>query len=185
MIGALSQIYLGHFHLAWDRLHNAPYAFSIIESARGRALFDSIRYARQSGPAIASTTHGEAEIARLQKSLMHDRLTAAQTRRVLEQLDQAYIQISPADYAKQRKEMGLVRRRPVSVAELQAQLQPRESLVEYVLEEKGSYAIEIRRAGLKIHNLPPRSQISGIARSFVTAIRSGTDTKSSGEELYK
>jgi CHAT domain-containing protein len=185
MIGALSQIYLGHFHLAWDRLHNAPYAFSIIESARGRALFDSIRYARQSGPAIASTTHGETEIARLQKSLMHDRLTAAQTRRVLEQLDQAYIQISPADYAKQRKEMGLVRKRPVSVAELQAQLQPRESLVEYVLEEKGSYAIEISRAGLKIHNLPPRSQISGLARSFVTAIRSGTDTRSSGEELYK
>jgi CHAT domain-containing protein len=116
---------------------------------------------------------------------MHDRMTAAQTRRVLDQLDQAYIQISPAEYAKQRKEMGLVRKRPDSVAELQTQLQPRESLVEYVLEEKGSYAIEISRTGLKIHNLPPRSQISALARSFVTAIRSSSDTKSSAEELYK
>ena len=51
MIGALSQIYLGHFRLAWNQMHNAPYAFSIIENARGRALLDSIRYARQSGPA--------------------------------------------------------------------------------------------------------------------------------------
>ena len=51
MIGALSQIYLGHFRLAWNRMHDAPYAFSIIENARGRALLDSIRYARQSGPA--------------------------------------------------------------------------------------------------------------------------------------
>jgi len=56
MIGALSQIYLGHFRLAWNRLHDAPYAFSIIESARGRTLLDSIRYARQSGPAPASQT---------------------------------------------------------------------------------------------------------------------------------
>ena len=49
MIGALSQIYLGHFRLAWNQMHNAPYAFSIIENARGRALLDSIRYARQAG----------------------------------------------------------------------------------------------------------------------------------------
>lgn len=88
MIGALSQIYLGHFRLAWNRLHNAPYAFSIIESARGRALLDSIRYGRQSGPAPTSQTRAEGEIARLQRSLLHDRMTNVQTRRVIDQLDQ-------------------------------------------------------------------------------------------------
>jgi CHAT domain-containing protein len=185
MIGALSQIYLGHFHLAWDRLHNAPYAFSIIESARGRALLDSMRYARQSGPAQAARTPAEAEIARLQRSLMHDRLSNTQIRRVLDQLDQAYTRISPAEYAEQRKEMGIVRKRPVSVAELQTQLRPQEKLVEYVLDEKGSYAIEISRAGLKIQNLPRRSEISGLSRSFVTAVRTGTDARSSAEELFK
>ena len=99
-------------------------------------------------------TRGEVEIARLQRSLMHDRLTNAQTRHVLDQLDEAYMQLSPVEYARQRKEMGLVRRRPASVADLQAQLRPGEALVEYVMDEKGSYAIEISRAGLKIHNLP-------------------------------
>ena len=137
--------------------------YSILFATQGNRVRDCIDNARGNG------NRSIAEI------LMHDRLTAAQTRRVLDQLDQAYIQISPAEYAKQRKEMGLVRKRPVSVAELQLQLRPRESLVEYVLEEKGSYAIEISRTGLKIHNLPPRSQISGLARSFVTAIRSGTE----------
>ena len=56
MIGALGQIYLGHFRLAWNRMHNGPYAFSIIESARGRSLLDSIRYARQSASANTQQT---------------------------------------------------------------------------------------------------------------------------------
>jgi len=185
MIGALGQIYLGHFRLAWNRMHDGPYAFSIIESARGRSLLDSIRYARQSASANAQQTRGEVEIARLQRSLMHDRLTNAQVRHVLDQLDDAYMQLSPVEYARQRKEMGLVRRRPASVADLQAQLRQGEAIVEYVMDEKASYAIEINRAGLKIHNLPARAEIGNLSRTFVTAIRNGTDSQSSARELYK
>ena len=157
MIGALGQIYLGHFRLAWNRMHDGPYAFSIIESARGRSLLDSIRYARQSASANAQQTRGEVEIARLQRSLMHDRLTNAQVRHVLDQLDEAYMQLSPVEYARQRKEMGLVRRRPASVADLQAQLlRQGEAIVEYVMDEKASYAIEINRAGLqRFTTFPP------------------------------
>ena len=185
MIGASSQIYLGHFRLAWNRMHNAPYAFSIIEGARGRALLDSIRYARQSAPVNAVQTRGEIEIVRLQRSLMHDHLTNAQTRHVVDQLDEAYMQLSPIEYARQRKEMSLVRRRPVSVTALEAQLRPGEALVEYVMDEKESYAIEVSRAGLKVHNLAARSAISTLSRSFVTAIRNGADSQPSGRELYK
>jgi CHAT domain-containing protein len=185
MIGASSQIYLGHFRLAWNRMHDAPYAFSIIEGARGRALLDSIRYARQSAPVNAAQTRGEIEIARLQRSLMHDHLTNVQTRHVVDQLDEAYMQLSPVEYARQRKEMSLVRRRPVSVTALESQLRPGEALVEYVMDEKGSYAIEVSRAGLKVHNLAARGEISALSRSFVTAIRNGTDSQPSGRELYK
>jgi len=52
---------------------------------------------------------------------MHDPLTNAQTRHVLDQLDEAYIQLNPVEYARQRKEMSLARSRPVRVATLQAQ----------------------------------------------------------------
>ena len=185
MIGALSQIYLGHFRLAWNQMHNAPYAFSIIENARGRALLDSIRYARQAGTVPTAQTPGEVEIARLQRSLMHDHLTAVRTRQVLEQLDQAYTQLNPVEYARQRKEMGLVRRKPVTVAALQAQLRPQENLVEYVLDEKGSYAIKISHTGLQIQKLPARAQISNASRAFVKAIRENGDSRATGQELYK
>ena len=76
MIGAMSQIYLAHFRLAWNGLHNAPYSFLIIEGARGRSLLDSIRFARQSGAASTAETPGEVEISHLQRSLMHDKLTS-------------------------------------------------------------------------------------------------------------
>ena len=154
MIGALSKIYLAHFRLAWNRVHDASYAFTIIENARGRALRDSIQYARQNGAAPESQTRGETEITRLQRSLMHDQLNNAQTRRVLDQLDAAYVKMNSVEYVRQRKEMGLGRTRPVSAATLQTQLRPHETLVEFVLDTKASYAIEISRTNLKIQPLP-------------------------------
>ena len=184
MIAALSDIYVGHFRLAWNQLHNASYAFSIIESARGRALLDSIRYARQAGATDKVQTHAEAEIAHLQRSLMHDRLTPPQTKRVLDLLDRAYGQMNPEQFARDRQEMMILPRRPATVQSIQAQLQTHETLVEYVLHQSGSYAIEVTRDNLKIHPLPPRPQISRLSRTFVTAIRSGADTGGNGQELY-
>ena len=104
---------------------------------------------------------------------------------MLDQLDAAYVKMNSVEYVRQRKEMGLGRTRPVSVATLQAQLRPHETLVEFVLDTKASYAIEISRTNLKIQPLPSRAEISKLSRSFVTAIRSGADSKASGQALYK
>jgi CHAT domain-containing protein len=183
MISAMSDIYLGHFRLAWERLHNAPYAFQIIESARGRALLDSIRSARPKEPATPMQVDAENEIARLQRSLMHDVLTPAQIKRTLDQLDRAYMQLRPLELGRQ-KEMALLRRKPVTVQAVQLQLRPEETLIEYVLDERGSHAIRIRRDAIDIRSLPRRSHISALSRSFVTAIRSGNDARDSGQQIY-
>jgi CHAT domain-containing protein len=184
MIGALSDIYLGHFRLAWEQLRDAKYAFAIIESARGRALFDSIRYARETGPANVTQVAAENEIARLQRSLMHDSLTPAQTKRTLDLLDRAYMQLPPLESDSAVAKSALFPSKPMSVPAVQAQLLPGTTLIEYVLDERGSYAITITRQTLKIHALPPRSQISSLSRTFVTAIRSGNDARDSGQQLY-
>jgi tetratricopeptide (TPR) repeat protein len=146
MIGAMSDIYLGHFRLAWEQLHNAPYAFEIIETARGRASLDSIRSARQTGPATPTQVRTENEISRLQRSLMHDPLTPAQTKHALDLLDRAYMQLRPVELSRQ-KEIALLRRNPVTVQAVQSHLRPEETLIEYVLDEHGSHAIRIRRDG--------------------------------------
>jgi hypothetical protein len=57
---------MGHFRLAWDRLHNPEKAFQIIESARGRVLRDSIRYSQESEASVKQTS-AEKEIVGLQR----------------------------------------------------------------------------------------------------------------------
>ena len=126
MIGALSEIYIGHFRLAWEKLHNPVRAFQIIESARGRALLDSIRYSQKTS-AAGTQTAPEMEIARLQRVLLHDQLSASQTRKVLYQLDDAYFRLSPIEYQRSRQEVEILRKPPVEAAVLRRQLAPRES----------------------------------------------------------
>lgn len=184
MIAALSEIYVAHFRLAWNRLHNGPKAFQIIENVRGRTLYDSIRYARLTTP-TAQQSPQELEIVRLQKALLHQQLTAPQTRRILAQLDDAYYRLIPVEYGKVRKEMALRRTPPVSVAAVRRLLGPRDSLVEYVFDKDACYAVQITQSGLRVHALPGRAEIGKTAKAFVTAIRSQSDPRSSATALYE
>lgn len=183
MIGSMSNIYLGHFRLAWNQLHNPKKAFNIVESARGRALYDSIRYARQS-PAVREQSAAEREIARLQRRLLHEQLSAGETRRILTQLDNAYERLTPIEYTRTRKEMALLRRPPVSVESLQRQLGEGEALVEYVLDENASHVIRVDRSGIVIHPLPRRTEITALSQKFLTALKSKADSTHAGRALY-
>jgi hypothetical protein len=184
MLGAMSDIYIGHFRLVWDRLHNPEKAFQIIESARGRVLLDSIRYSRETD-APREQTSAEQEIARLQRSLLHERLTASQTRRVLAQLDVAYFRLSPIEYTRSRKEVEILRRPPVSLAALRRHLAPQESLIEFVIDANASYALRVTQAGLTIHTLPGRAEISRLVGQFLSAIKNKRDAVAAGQDLYR
>lgn len=183
MIAAVGDIYVAHFHLAWDRLHDPDKAFRIVESARGRALLDSIRYARQSGP-LSPETPGAQEIARLQGVLVHEDLSAAQRHKLLDQLDHAYFWMGPTEFAQSRKEMELLRRPPVSLSAIRRQLAANESLIEFVLDTKKSYALEISQAGLEVHELPGRPQIDGLVSHFLSGIRNKQESVDLAKALY-
>ena len=150
----------------------------------GRTLYDSIRYARLTTPTDRQSPQ-ELEIVRLQKSLLHQQLTAQQTRRVLAQLDEAYYRLIPIEYGRVRKEMALRRQPPVSVAAIRRLLGPRESLVEYVFDKDACYALQITQTGLRVHALPGRAEIGKTAKAFVTAIRNQSDSKASATALYQ
>jgi CHAT domain-containing protein len=184
MIGALGEIYIGHFRLAWERLHNPERAFQIIEGARGRALLDSIRYSQETNAAPTQTS-AEKEIARLQRSLLHDRLNASQTRGVLAQLDYAYFRLSPIEYTRSRKEVEILRKPPVGLATLRRQLAPQESLVEFIIDANTSYAVCVTQAGLTIRTLPGRNEISQMVVRFLTAVKNKADSGPAGQELFR
>ena len=183
MIAAVGDIYVAHFRLAWDRLHDPEKAFRIVESARGRALLDSIRYARQSGP-LSHETPGEQEIARLQRALVQGDLSAAQRHQLLDQLDHAYFWLGPTEFAQSRKEMELLRRPPVSLSAIRRQLAANESLIEFVLDTKKSYALQISQGGLEVRELPGRAQIDGLVTHFLSGVRNKQESADLAKALY-
>jgi tetratricopeptide (TPR) repeat protein len=111
MIGSMSEIYLGHFRLAWNHLHDAPKAFQIIESARGSALVTTLGSLGE----LDEKSRAEVEISHLQRLLLHSRLGSGETERVLAQLDRAYDEAFPLQYEQSRKEVGVLKRTPVSL----------------------------------------------------------------------
>jgi CHAT domain-containing protein len=72
----------------------------------------------------------------------------------------------------------------VSLDALRRQLRPGEMFVEYVLDAKTSYAMEVTRSGLTIHSLPGRSEIDRLAKKFLFAINGKTDVNASAKALY-
>jgi len=183
MIAAVGDIYVAHFRLAWDRLHDPEKAFRIVESARGRALLDSILYARRSSP-LSEATPGDQEIVRLQRELVQEDLSAPQRHKVLDQLDHAYFWMGPAEFAQSRKEMEMLRRPPVSLSAIRRQLAADERLIEFVLDSKKSYALEISQAGLKVYELPGRPQIDGLVSHFLSGVRNKQESVDLAKELY-
>ena len=183
MIGSLSDIYLGHFRVAWNYLHDGPKAFRIIESARGRALVNTLSSSERIETQVEISS-ADAAISRLQKTLLHQRLDPSSTQKVLAQLDRAYDNAYPSEYKKNRKEMEIIQRQPVSLDGLRRQLRPGEVFVEYVLDAKCSYAIQVTNLGLTIHSLPGRSEIDQLAKKFLAAIVGTTDSSGLGKALY-
>ncbi len=185
MIAALSDIYVGHFRLAVTRLHDNTRAFRIIEAARGRALADSIRYARTTKVA-SGTSAAERQIALLQKQLRESPGTPAQTKLLLAKLDQTYDQLAAVEYQRSRPEMRMARKPPVSVPALQRSLAPGEVLVEYVLDNHGSsHALEITRTTTRLHSLPNRVEVERLCQRFVRAIKAKSNWSEPGRALFE
>ncbi|MGI9074119.1 MAG: CHAT domain-containing protein [Bryobacteraceae bacterium] len=171
MIATMGDIYVDHFRLAVTRLHDPARAFAIVESARGRALADSLRYSRDVTATKRPSTPAEAEIARIQRTLREKPVSLAESKRLLAKLDDAYNQLIPVEYARNRQEMERLYR-PVSLAQLQKSLQPGEVLIEYVLgTDNNSYALEITRRAVNVRTLPPRGDIDKVVGAYVAAIK--------------
>jgi CHAT domain-containing protein len=182
MIGNLSEIYLGHFRLAWNYLHDGQKAFQIIESVRGRALLGTLGNIEKRNTRIDQSS-AEVEIAKLQSRLLHSRLSPNETKRVLFQLDRAYDNAFPSQTDQTRN--ASAQTTPVSLKTLMRKLDHGETLVEYVLDAKKSFALEVTDTGLTIHELPGRSEIDQLTTKFLSAIKNNADVTGAGKILYQ
>lgn len=184
LIAAMGDVYVNHFKLAITRFHNPAKAFAVLESARGRSLADSLRYSSTTARSGTSVPPAEAEISRIQKVLRETPTSPEEGKRLLAKLDDSYDQLGPIEYRQKRDEMRRLYR-PVSLSRIQKSLRPGESLIEYVLDRhEPSYALEIKRASVRVHKLPSRDQIDKLVRAYIAAVKAKGDWAPLARNLY-
>lgn len=182
MVSAFSRIYVAHFRLAWEKEHDAVKAFQIIESARGRVLLDAIR--RGTASSATPPSRPELKIAQLQRKLVENNLSDAQQKRTLGEIDAAYDALSASQFGQEQGHEATLRIRPVSLPTLMGLLAPNQVFIEYVLDRSSSYALEISKTGMLVHQLPNNGEITGLVRSYLQKVKAGTDNAPQAHSLY-
>jgi len=174
----LKTSHVGFFHESKPRVSG--------RTARGRALADSMRYARQS-TVSSGTSAAEHEIVSIQKRLRESAVSPAETKLLLARLDRIYGErLAPVEYERSRAEIMIARRPPVSIPILQRSLAPGEILIEYVLDNQGSsHALEITGSSVRMHTLPTRAEVNDLCQKFLQAVKAKGDWLASGRALFE
>jgi CHAT domain-containing protein len=185
LIGALSNIYIGHFSLAATKLKDTNEAFQVLETARGRSIADTLR-GDPAHPVRADPISEAAgkEVSRIQLALLHE-ANPGERASLLERLFQAEQVLTPLGKPDSRLQQATIRAHPVRLGTLQRSLRPDEMILEYVLDEPSSFCLHVTRTGAAVTMLPAgRKRIEELADRYLAEVRSKESNAETGENLY-
>jgi CHAT domain-containing protein/tetratricopeptide (TPR) repeat protein len=177
---AMSQTYLGHFELI-TKNGDAPGAFAVLERVRGRTLAWALKD-RKALPSAESgqTTTLEGDVAGLQVRLMQTS-SSVERGQLLDNLVEYERRLGLAwtreDVPSQRLPV-----RPATLTNVENDLHPDETLLEYVLDDPTSFCITVTRRGAHVQALPVgRKEVEKLVQQFVDDVRA----KGAGVEASK
>ncbi len=139
LLAELSDVYSGYFSSLCSQ-GNYSQAFRILEKARGRVEAQSLQHHQAVPP--HQTTEAERRLTNLNLQLINTEDPRARER-LLAIIYDAEQQLDPGVL------LGKTASNPVSLPQLQRQLQPPEVFVEYVLDEPASYALAVTAHSVK------------------------------------
>ena len=157
LIGALSNIYSGHFNLVATKLRDINKAYQVVETARGRSIADALR-SEPAQPVRADpiTEAARKEVSRIQLALLHE-TNRDQRANLLERLFQAEQVLAPVGKPESRLQQATIQAHAVGLATLQRSLRPEEAILEYVLDEPSSFCLHVTRSSAAVTVLPAGS----------------------------
>ena len=185
LIGALSNIYVGHFSLAATKLKNTNEAYEVLETARGRTIADALRSEPvRPAPTDPITDDARKEVNRVQLALLHE-ANSSQRANLLERLFQAEQVLAPVEQPRSRLQQAAIRAQPVGLVTLQQSLRPDEVILEYVLDELRSYCLHITHTSAAVTVLPAaRKRIEHLVETYVADVRLKKSNAETGKDLY-
>jgi CHAT domain-containing protein len=181
VVATMSSVFLGHFDLALNRLHDPGRAFEILESARARGLVDRIRErpsTRESGDPrmlyrvadLNRRLSGEQDS--LGRSRLLDHLWEAELRAL--RFTGSDLELQPTSTEK-----------PVSLHQLQSRLHDGELLVEYALGSPKSFAFAVSRHESISYTLEGRQEIESAVAAHLRALKEKRDGRAEARTLYR
>jgi CHAT domain-containing protein/tetratricopeptide (TPR) repeat protein len=179
LIGAMGRVFFGHFELSALKLNDPSKAFHVLEAARARGLLEVIRGSRKGNANLGSTINSTQLVA-LQTRLTSEPNPAIR-RALLDKLWETEVRSF-----KYRAPQGADLPAPeaVRLRDLQSILQPHEIMIEYVLGQDRSFALEIGPQNIKTYTLPPRRSIENAAERYVKTAKDLGDVAPTARELY-
>jgi CHAT domain-containing protein len=178
LVGTMDRVFRGHFQLAVEQLEDPQKAFAIVESARARGLFELLMRSHHSAHAYGSPVSPALVELHLKLGAETDpRKRKALIDRVWETEARAYRPGTSDAVATKRPE-------PVTLPELQQALRNDEILLEYVLGNTRSYALEVSRQHVGAYQLPGRKDIEEAVDLYARQVTSLQDVGSIARDLY-
>ncbi|MCI0724786.1 MAG: CHAT domain-containing protein, partial [Acidobacteria bacterium] len=169
VIGAMSEVYVGYFVLAADRLGDIEKAFGVVEEARGRVAADSLRSLRKGNRSVDEPPNAlDVRIASLNSRLL-DSDNPAERARLMDAIFEAEQELTPDGSPPARE-------KPVSLRRFQDDLEPQEVALEYVLSEPNSYCLVITRRHVRLVKLAGSRELKALVTEYRNAIDKKTDS---------
>ena len=156
LLAQMGQVYSGYF-ASLCREGDLAAAFKTIEEERGRVEAQALEHHELVTP--HEPTNQERKITELNLQLIET--SNPDTREALAQaLYQAELQLDDSTLA------GRTAKLPMTVKAVQAQLQPEELVLEYVLAEPDSFVLAITSHSLRKYDLPSSKAIASLATQY-------------------
>ena len=180
VIAAMSDVFTGHFAFAVKK-GDLAMAYSILEEARGRVAADRLRVtedsnSRRTPPQIVAA---ERKLAGLQLRLL-DEENSDERARLTDALAAAESEMDSGLAVTPAVPAGAA----PNLTDLQASLQPDETVLEYVLGEPVSYVLIVQRDEVAVRTIAGRTQIDSLTDRFLRAIEKQELAQTKGQQLF-
>lgn len=184
LIATMGRVFQGHVDLALHGFHNPRKAFYVLESAKARGLADRLQHPQRRVEASFPWDPQPAkEVAVVQKDLTEED-NSTRRRDLLDhlwELEQRSFRLDDAEIVG----AGAPRSRPVELEKLQGRLFGKELVLEYLLGPSHSFVLAIASDRVASYELAPRAEIESAITAHLAAVKTGRDTSTAAQALYR
>jgi CHAT domain-containing protein len=178
VIRASSELYSEHFALVADRFDNPDKAYSIIEQVRGRVTTDLLM-AGAVAPAQARKDQRAIASLRLKLAGAHSTSEVRQIR------DQIFLVEQSRWVTPEISILKAHAHEPVSMQQVQRQLDPAAVLLEYVVADPRSYCLVISKTEVRIVSLVGRKGLEPLIATYLSAVKAKAPARKEARALYE